>query len=236
MPDTNADPAVEFVAEPQRVSKTALASLAAGLLSCLPLVGMLAAMLGVAALHRIGRSGGRLGGRTFAAVGMTFGLIATALWLSVILGVRQEYANYSTHFIKPAAAYFDHVERGDWAACRGLFEASAAPDDAACAEFAGKLREAAGRMVGPLDTLGDFWSVRTPATHMPPLMIGREYAVWPVRFERGIAFVTVRVAEGRPDPRNRFPTEGVDELAVVTQGGQVVRLSAPEKPAPEKAP
>lgn len=235
-PDANADPAVEFVSEPERLSKTALAALAAGLLSCLPLVGMLAAVTGVAALHRIGRSRGRLGGRTFAAVGMTFGLISTALWLSVILGVRQEYANYTTQFVKPAAAYFGHVEKGEWAECRGVFEASAAPGDGECAEFARRLGESAGRMTGPIDTLGDFWTVRTPATKIPPLRLGREYTVWPVRFERGIAFVMLRMAEGRPDPKNRFPTEGVDEITVVTQQGEVVRLSAPEKPAPEKNP
>ena len=228
-PDSIMNPSPELSREPERVSRTAMAALVLGLLSCIPMVGMLAAMLGVAALHRIGRSGGRLGGRTFAAVGMTFGLISSILYLSLALGVRQEYANYRRNFVEPAAEYFDHVDHGDWAACRGVFEASAAPSDEAFTEFAKRLHDSTGRMLGPINTLGDFWTVRTPAKNMPPLKVGREYTLWPVRFERGIAFVSLRLSEGKPDAKNRFPSGGVDEIMVVNQNGDVLRLSAPEK-------
>lgn len=237
-PDDHADAPAEFVSEPQRVSKTSVLSLVAGLLSCLPLVGMVAAILGVAALHRIGRSGGRLGGRTFAAVGMTFGLIATALWLSVILGVRQEYASYKAVFAAPATEYFEKVEGGDWTAARAIFEPGLAPSEELCTAFAADLRRVAGRPAGPLASLEDFRGLSAAASHMPPPKFDRAYAGRPMRFEHEVVFVTIRMAKGKPDPKNRFPAEGVEEVCVITRGGEVLKLAAPEHAtaAKEKTP
>ena len=221
------DPTSELAREPDRVSRMAMTSLVLGLLSCLPVLGLVAAILGVVSLARIGRSEGRLGGRTFAAVGMTFGLITSILWLSLALGVRQEYANYARRFVTPASAYFEKVEAGDAAAARALFDPAHAPEEAAVAAFAQGLRERAGKPAGPLDSWEDFRAISAASRYMPVPTVGREYAGRPMRFERGVAFVLLRMVQGKKNTGNDFPTEGVDEVLVVTEAGDVLRLSAP---------
>jgi hypothetical protein len=98
--------------EPDRISRSSVVALALGLLGCVPMVGFLGAILGVVTLYRIGGSGGRLGGRTPAAVGLALGLISTAGWLSLGLGMRQAYAGYSRDLARPTVEYFRHRGRG----------------------------------------------------------------------------------------------------------------------------
>ena len=213
--------------EPDRVSRLSVAALVLGLLSCLPVVGFIAAVLGVVSLGRIGRSGGRLGGRTFAAVGMTFGLIASILWLSLALGARQEYARYKVRFVEPASAYLTAVLQGDMAAARAPFEPGAAPGDEAVRAFAEAVKTHAGAPAGPLAGWADFKEVPSASRMMPMPEAGHEYAARPMRFERGMAFVLARMAPGRKET-GAFPSEGLDEVVVVAADGTVARLKKTE--------
>jgi hypothetical protein len=66
---------------------SAVASLAFGVLSFIPmvglLIGMLAIVIGVHAKNRIAESGGRLSGNGLATAGITLGIIGAGIWFLV---------------------------------------------------------------------------------------------------------------------------------------------------------
>lgn len=222
---------------PVAMSKLAITSMLISLLSCVPGLGLIAAVLGVVALYRIGASKGQLGGRTPAAVGMSIGLIATTVYLAFGLGARQMYVEYAEHYATPAAAYFAKVEAGSPDAL-AIFEPATAPTQADLSAFGASLTAALGKPLGPVSTLADMRRLRTVGGSMPAPSVDRQYAGGPIRFERGVAIVMLRYV-GAEKRGNRFPAGGdtgrIDEIILTTQDGQVLRLP-PAPPSTEKAP
>jgi hypothetical protein len=215
--------------EPDRISRSAVVALALGLLGCVPMVGFFAAVLGVVTLYRIGGSGGRLGGRTPAAAGMALGLITTAGWLSLGLGMRQAYAGYARDLATPAAEYFRAVENGDVKAAAAPFEGGRAPTAEEVAAFAAAVRQSLGAARGPAASLDDAKTVWGLRRVIPAGEPGVPYAGGPVKFEKGVASVLFRLRPGTT-PTPHFPATGVEEVLVTTSDGTTIRLPGTEVP------
>ncbi len=73
---------------------------------CLPPTGLLAILLGTAALMAIGRSQGKLEGRGAAISGIILGLITTVLWGALMIGVLQAWTYYSKQMIPTGDRFF----------------------------------------------------------------------------------------------------------------------------------
>jgi hypothetical protein len=209
--------------EPDRISRSSVVALALGLLGCVPMVGFLGAILGVVTLYRIGGSGGRLGGRTPAAVGLALGLISTAGWLSLGLGMRQAYAGYSRDLARPTVEYFRDIEAGDAKAAGAPFDGARVPTAAEAAAFGAAVNGALGRALGPATTLEDARAVWRLRRVIPAGEPGVPYAGGPIKFEKGIASVLFRLKPGTT-PTPHFPATGVEEILVTTGAGETIRL------------
>lgn len=210
-------------------------SLFAAIFFCIPGMGFVAAILGVIALYRIGNAGGRLGGRTFAAVGLTIGLISTAGWLSLGLGARQFYATYTRSMAAPMVEYFRHLERGEVTAASAIFETKAVPSATEFGVFRSGLREILGDAKGPVDFADAkiMWGMRSTSLAVDST---RQYVGGPLKFDKGIAMVLFRLTPGTPATAY-FPASGVDQITVTLPSGQVLRLpEAPPQIAPETTP
>src|SRR6185295_12076795 len=72
-----------------RVSDLAVSSLVFGILCCIPGSGLIGVILGGSGLLAIGRSDGRLSGRTLAFIGLLLGVLGSAGWLAIGVGIRQ---------------------------------------------------------------------------------------------------------------------------------------------------
>ena len=79
---------------PERMSAMAVLSLVCGIICCIPGLGIAAMIFGAAAMVAIGKSGGRLGGKMIAVIGMALGLLATIVWLTFAIGGASLYRNY----------------------------------------------------------------------------------------------------------------------------------------------
>src|ERR1043165_4563172 len=110
---------------PQRISALAVSSLVFGLLCCVPVVGLFAAILGGASLIRIRDSEGRLGGKTLAIIGIVLGVIGTLGWLMIGIGMRQVYNSYQPGIAQPAASAMRAADAGDWTTFRTLLDPAA---------------------------------------------------------------------------------------------------------------
>jgi hypothetical protein len=209
--------------EPVRISRNAALSLVAALFCCIPGIGLIAAVLGVVALYRIGGSGGKLGGRTLAAVGLTLGLISTSVWLSLGLGMRQAYATYTQSVAAPMVKYFQAVPGTDPAPVVAIFDASAQPTQAQIDAFRSQLASQLGTPVGPINTLDDAqvtWAMRGSVVGLDAT---RQYVSGPLRFEKSLAMVLFRLAPNTP-PTAYFPATGVDQIIILLPSGQSLKF------------
>lgn len=212
--------------EPVRISRNAALSLVAAIFCCIPGFGLIAAVLGVVALYRIGGSGGKLGGRTLAAVGLTLGLISTSAWLSLGLGARQAYSTYKTSVAAPMVEYLKAIQGADAARITAPFEPAARPSDAEIAAFRSEVAARLGAPIGPVDTFADAkrtWEMRGSVSKLDP---SRQYVSGPLRFEKGVAMVLFRLAPGSP-PTAYFPEAGVDGVIILTPTGETLEFPPP---------
>lgn len=220
----------DFGASNAPLSKLAVASMLAALLSCIPGVGLIAAVLGIVALYRIGGSGGRQGGKTLAGVGMAIGLIASSMYLAVTLGIRQAYAGYRDNMARPTAVYLKAIESGDLAAACAIFDPGPAPTDDQIRAFGTEVTSRLGAPVGALASWDDFKRMRYFGAVAPER--DRGFVMAPLKFEKGIAIFFCRLREGRGQV-HKLPENGVDEVVVTVETGETFRLTAPSVEAPK---
>lgn len=161
VPDANHDAYAQGGGPQQRISRLALAGLGCSVL-CVPPLSTLGAMLGIGAVVRIGRSEGRLGGRSLAIAAIVLGLLASALWVGVGIGAGQFWSIAS----RAGTGFYTGLGAGDLKAARELLhpDASAAISDAELAAFADGSRAQAGVFAGAprglLAAVGDY--LRSP--------------------------------------------------------------------------
>lgn len=116
-PSYQDDPADAFDG-PSRLSIPAVLSLIAGLLCCLPGLGVLAMLLGMLGAISVSRSRGRLGGMPAAISGMALGLLSTIGWIVLAMGAGSGLSFWVTNITPPLSRIVEGAYLGDVAAVR----------------------------------------------------------------------------------------------------------------------
>lgn len=147
---------------PPRISGLAVAALVCGILCCIPVVGLMAVILGGASLVAIRQAEGRLGGKTLAIVAIVLGSIGTVAWGAIYYGARQGYISYTKGAVEPAQAALRGIEVKDWKAAKDLLEPGvrAKLTDADWAVFADGIGAKFGLVQGQPTSMD--WSVINP--------------------------------------------------------------------------
>lgn len=109
----------QYVVE-QRTSVMAILSLVLGIV-CVPFFGVVAAVLGIAALFGISSSGGRVGGRGLAIAGIILGLLASMIWVGVYVGASKMSQFVNQAMVGPIDATMKAIEAGDFATAKANF-------------------------------------------------------------------------------------------------------------------
>lgn len=103
---------------PSRLSIPAVLSLIAGLLCCLPGMGVLAMLLGLLGAVSVSRSQGRLGGMPAAIGGLVLGLLSTIAWIVLAMGAGSGLSFWATNVTPPLSRMVDSAYNADVAAVR----------------------------------------------------------------------------------------------------------------------
>lgn len=144
----------EVPSGPERMSFLAIASLATGLVCCLPLVPLLGFFLGVLSLWFIGRSNGRLSGKGLAIAGIVLGLLFTALQVGALIGGQQVISV----FVRSGTQAVQPIDQGDIKGTRDLLTpgASALLTDDEIRDFSARIKARFGAFKGSPQGLWEF--------------------------------------------------------------------------------
>lgn len=135
--------------EPSRISILAVLSLVCAVICCIPGLGILAFILGVAALAGINRSQGRVTGKALAGVGIALGVLATVVWIALAIGFAQGWRTYTTQIVGGTSQMMQTISDGDIAGVRTHLLATADADvtDEEIAAFAAIIRRDFGEYI-----------------------------------------------------------------------------------------
>jgi hypothetical protein len=213
----------------RRTSVLAIFALVLGLICFLPGPGVLAIILGGAALVFIGQSRGRLGGTGLAATGIVLGLLCSVLWIAIGIGVRQSQQVFNTSFLQPVGTTISGVMSKDRTAARAHLSKTtdAKVTDEMLDGFAVKIDGALGAYKGPPSGLIEFFGLYSAAGPAMQAMqgLGRQDLI-PVaaRFDKGVAIVGVAMdPSGGPGPAGGIPP-------IVMSNVVVIPASSPNSP------
>src|SRR5262245_43405191 len=101
---------------PRRTSILAIISLILSLICIIPGFGLLGAIFGLAGLIGIMQSRGRVGGTGLAVAGMILGLLFSAVWIGVGLGMVKAGKFFQGQLMGPLNGAMTAIEAGDHAA------------------------------------------------------------------------------------------------------------------------
>jgi hypothetical protein len=103
-----------------RTSIAAILSLVCALACFVPGLGILAIILGIAAIFLIGSSAGRVTGRGLAISGILIGLLVTLAWGGAAMLANTAMNAFGKHLMAPVARLFESIEKQDYATARTL--------------------------------------------------------------------------------------------------------------------
>lgn len=107
-----------------RTSILAVAALVLSLLCFVPGLGVLALMLGGAAILLISRSNGRLGGLGLAVTGCIIGLVTSVIWVLFTIGIVSAMQTANAAFapmLAPAKTALTSIEKNEYTTARAQF-------------------------------------------------------------------------------------------------------------------
>lgn len=218
---------------PTRVSGLAVSSLVFGLLCCIPVVGIVAMILGGSAMVAISRSEGRLTGRGLATTGLVLGLLGT-----IFTGVIGFVTLQSVAQVQSLTGSYTYAEQQDYNAFRNLFTTAAKPQvtDARIAEFHSKVAAAYGKHLGPTRGLGEvlsgYMEVGPQFQRAPQAAAGQTIPV-PMKFEKGRALAFMHINPRQMNSRNM---PALENIMVMDPGGNPIWLLPPQTaPTPPAA-
>lgn len=218
----------------QRVSLLCLASLALGILACVPGLGVFAVVFGGFGLYRVAHSNERLSGRGFAVLGIIFGLLLSSLWIAAGVGMRRALAENEVEFARPALSFFQSVSEGRYDDARALLPPTTVVTDDQFREFDRALSAAAGRAKGPVPgVVSVFGARRLVARFIASDMQDATYNAGALQFERGIVVVGLRLIPGTMQDRS-FLIGKTEALWVGLDDGR--RIDLVPRPAGVKSP
>lgn len=135
---------------PERTSIPAVLSIVSSAICCIPGAGVLGALLGVLGLVNIARSGGRLGGRVLAVLGIVLGLLFSVMWVGISLAVAAGFAELGRY-----GDFVVALERDDLAGARTYLSPNATGvTDQRLIEWQDQIEDDLGTLVSTPDGLG----------------------------------------------------------------------------------
>ncbi|MEZ6243925.1 MAG: hypothetical protein R3B57_12885 [Phycisphaerales bacterium] len=215
-------------AEPQRTSVMAILSLVCSLICCIPGLGLLGALLGIASLITIGGSGGRVGGRGLAIAGVIIGILCTVVWVGMYYGAEQ----IRHAWIGLAEPVMTDVESGQFDAVRAAFDPSVAPTDEELTAFRAAYQSELGSFQRGPKGWGEIFSVFTNPQIGPQMQSyqGRQDILpLPASFDQGWSLV---IFEFDPQAQPGGGKPMFEDMAVLRPDGTEIRLSEILQPAP----
>jgi len=222
------DGQVAVYAEPQRTSVMAILSLVSSLICCIPGLGLLGAMLGVAALVGIGGSGGRVGGRGLAIAGIIIGVLCTVVWVGIYYGAQQLRGAY----VGVTEPVLLDIEAGNFDAVRAAFESGSQPTDEQLTAFRATYQAEFGAFQRvPSGWFEMFAMFADPAIgpQMQRYQGAQDLIPIPGIFDGGSALV---VFEFDPGAQTGGGTPVFGDLVIHRADGSEIRLSTALEPAP----
>lgn len=238
-----------------RVSILAIASLILGIL-CLPGFGLLAMILGGAAILLITRARGRLTGMGIAAAGCIIGLIASVIWVVIsvgAVGAMQQGSVAMRPMLVPAQQALTAMQSGDIQTARQNFSPTlnAGVKDQEVKDFVAAYTTDLGAFKSSPQSLGDYiraWFTLGSQMGNQNQGMQQQYPnVFPIpaEFDKGWGLLMVQMPPnwsgskiGAATPPPNMPMEN---LGIYVPGKQVIWLTpmvvptAPTSPSPDDA-
>lgn len=239
---------------PRRTSILSIISLILSLICIIPGFGLLGAIFGLAGLIGIMQSRGRVGGTGLAVAGMILGLLFSAVWIGIGLGMARAGKFFQGQLMGPLNGAMTAVEAGDHTAARTVFspDAAAAITDAQFDAFRDSYRTEMGNFhsipVGIVDYILGFQQVGPAMQAMSRAQLQNAMPA-PAQFDKGWAVVvyefvpsSTTVGPGikvgtKPDPKGSKLQ--IYNLGIFTQDGKQIWLierSATKLPTIPTAP
>jgi hypothetical protein len=217
-----------------RTSIAAVISLVSGLLCCIPGLGLLGIITGIASLFFIGGSHGRITGRGLAISGLLLGCLSTAIQVGVLLGASW----YSNRMLADMSAVAVAVEQQDFAKARtamGSATATSITDE----QFAA-FRQAYQAELGAFQSLPSspidwFTSYGRLGNAFQGYKGANEVIPMPAVFDNGSAIMFFRIEPNTPPPPGRV-VPPFDNLGIRTSTGNEYWLTGPNAVVPAGSP
>ena len=220
----------------RRTSVLAILALIAGLLCFLPGAGVLALILGGAAVIFISQSRGRLGGLGLAITGIVLGLLFSIFWVMLAIGAASANQLVNQHFIGPAQTVLTGLDTGDHQKARLLFTrtADAAITDAQLDKFAERVRAEWGKFNGGpqslIDLVGDYAGM---GQRMQGLQGRNDMIPTPMHFANGLTLALLEIDPAAAAAAKNGPAVQVAmpmvNLGVIAKNGTIMWLVEPEQ-------
>jgi uncharacterized membrane protein len=244
MSQTSYDSAADFAPLPEgRTSIMAVMSLVLGLV-CIPILGLIGVILGIAALFRISRSEGALRGQGLAVAGIIIGLLVSMAWMGIGIGAAYTNQMFTQTIANPAASVLRAIDQGDYQAARNalsLPQGTTVTDEQLRAIGAAYQSEL-GNFNSMPESLGDrFMAYMEVGPLMQNLQGTQNIVPIPARFDKGMALLLVQLPTGAPPPsQGGGNTVPLLNVGVLTPSGKelwlVPRAGDPGSPPPAEEP
>lgn len=214
----------------RRTSVLAILSLIAGLICFLPGAGVLALILGGAAVLVISQSRGRLGGLGLAITGVVFGLLFSIIQIMLLVGIVSGGQFVQQRFLAPVETIITGLETSDRPKARSLFtqDADKAITDAQLDDFARRIHDEWGPMRGaPTSLYSLIKSYIAVGQRMQAIHGNPDLVPAPIRFEKGTTAVLLYLDQiaMRSGPRSGPNSEfSVVNIGVIARDGTIMWL------------
>lgn len=205
----------------RRTSVLAILALIAGLLCFLPGAGILALILGGAAIIFISQSRGRLGGLGLAITGIVLGLLFSIVWVMAAVGAASLSQLASQHFFIPVQTMVTGISSGDHQKARLLLTpaADAKITDAQLDDFAKRIHTEWGAFKGgPANIVDMVRDMSTLGSRMNDAQGRSDLIPTPMHFEKGVTIVFLQVDQGNHPSGGSGTTGTTVSLPVINLG------------------
>ncbi len=227
-----------------RTSILAILSLVCSLVCVIPFLGLLGAILGIAAMFGISRSQGMLRGNGMAVTGIVVGLLVTVIWLGIGIGMAQFNGALGKRFIAPVASVVQALEADDFKTARGSFDKSlnSAVTDEQMTAFVASYQAELGHFKSmPQSLMEMFTAYSQVGPAMQNYQGGKGEIPLPANFDKGPAIVLIELPtnQSQPPPSGTW-MPSLTNIGVLTPSGKEIWLQplrgTPPPPVPVPAP
>jgi hypothetical protein len=224
----------EAVVEP-RTSVLAILALISSLVCFIPGLSLVGVLLAIIALITISGSNGRTGGRGLAIAALVIGLVVSALWGAIALGISQVGRLTATQYTGPIAQVMTTIETKDYAKARNAFTAPAAARltdadfDRFIAAYQAELGSFKGGPDGFLDLMQSLGSVGQQMQQFQNKP-GQQTGVipFPGKFDKGIAVIALQIDTNNSTAGSALPNFPVANIMIILPSGTKVVLYDPQ--------